>query len=74
MASCHLAQWLLETFRVRVATQTLSRELRAMGYRNSPLALVITPRSTERLRVLKKNPSAWRRSRATRAGPLTSLT
>jgi transposase len=28
-----LAQWLLETFRVRVARQTLSRELRAMGYR-----------------------------------------
>src|SRR5207344_564390 len=39
-----LAQWLLETFRVRVARQTLSRELRAMGA-NSPLALVITPKS-----------------------------
>ena len=28
-----LCQWLLETFRVTVAKQTLSRELRAMGYR-----------------------------------------
>ena len=28
-----LAQWLYEEFRVSVAKQTLSRELRAMGYR-----------------------------------------
>jgi transposase len=28
-----LCQWLFETFRVTVAKQTLSRELRAMGYR-----------------------------------------
>ena len=28
-----LAQWIFEEFRVTVAKQTLSRELRAMGYR-----------------------------------------
>jgi transposase len=28
-----LAQWIFEEFRIRIAKQTLSRELRAMGYR-----------------------------------------
>ena len=28
-----LCQWLFEEFRITVATQTLSRELRALGYR-----------------------------------------
>ncbi len=28
-----LAQWIFEEFRITVAKQTLSRELRAMGYR-----------------------------------------
>ena len=28
-----LAQWIYEEFRITVAKQTLSRELRAMGYR-----------------------------------------
>lgn len=30
---CDLAQWLWEEFRVSVSEQTLSREVRAMGYR-----------------------------------------
>ncbi len=30
---CDLAQWLFEEFRVSVSEQTLSREVRAMGYR-----------------------------------------
>jgi transposase len=29
-----LAQWIFEEFRITIAKQTLSRELRAMGYRN----------------------------------------
>ena len=33
-----LAQWIFEEFRIRIAKQTLSRELRAMGYRKSPAA------------------------------------
>ena len=28
-----LAQWIFEEFRIAIAKQTLSRELRAMGYR-----------------------------------------
>ena len=28
-----LAQWIFEEFRITIAKQTLSRELRAMGYR-----------------------------------------
>lgn len=63
-----LAQWLLETFRVRVARQTLSRELRAMGYRK----LSARPRHHAQvdgaIEAFKKiSPPAWRRSRATRA-------
>jgi len=30
-----LSQWIYEEFRITVAKQTLSRELRAMGYRSS---------------------------------------
>ena len=30
---CDLAQWIWEEFRVSVSEQTLSREVRAMGYR-----------------------------------------
>ena len=30
-----LAQWIFEEFRITIAKQTLSRELRAMGYRKS---------------------------------------
>lgn len=30
---CDLAQWVFEEFRISVSVQTLSRELRAMGYR-----------------------------------------
>ena len=63
-----LAQWLLETFRVQIARQTLSRELRAMGYRK----LSARPRHHAQvdgaIEAFKKiSPPAWRRSRATRA-------
>jgi hypothetical protein len=30
-----LAQWIFEEFRIAIAKQTLSRELRAMGYRRN---------------------------------------
>ena len=54
-----LAQWIYEEFRITVAKQTLSRELRAMGYRK---ALGTTPPSCnkprEPSRILKKLPSA----------------
>jgi transposase len=63
-----LCQWLREEFRVTVAKQTLSRELRAMGYRK----LSARPRhhaqaegAVERFK--KPSPPCWRRSRARRA-------
>ncbi len=63
-----LAQWLLETFRVRVARQTLSRELRAMGYRKLSARPRHHAQADGAIEAFKKNsPPAWRRSRATRA-------
>jgi transposase len=63
-----LCQWMFEEFRVVVARQTLSRELRAMGYRK----LSARPRHHEQaegaIEAFKKAfPRAWRRSGARRA-------
>ena len=63
-----LCQWLWEEFRVSVAKQTVSRELRAMGYRK----LSARPRhhaQAEGAVALFKSPSPprWTRSRASRA-------
>ena len=49
-----LAQWIFEEFRITIAKQTLSRELRAMGYRISQPGHVTMPRPRARLRILKK--------------------
>ena len=62
-----LCQWLWEEFRVRVAKQALSRELRAMGYRK----LSARPRHHARAegaieRFKKPSPPCWARSRARR--------
>ena len=67
-----LGQWIWEEFRIIVAKQTLSRELRAMGYRK----LSARPRHhAQALGAIEdfKKPSrrAWTRSQATRAFPLT---
>jgi putative transposase len=63
-----LCQWLWEEFRVSVSKQTLSRELRAMGYRK----LSARPRhhaQAEGAIALFKSPSppCWTRSRGRRA-------
>ena len=63
-----LCQWLWEEFRVSVAKQTLSRELRAMGYRK----LSARPRhhaQAEGAIALFESPSppCWTRSRGRRA-------
>ena len=63
-----LCQWLWEEFRVSVSKQTLSRELRAMGFRK----LSARPRHHAQAegaieRFKKPSPPCWRRSRATRA-------
>ena len=59
-----LAQWILEEFRITVAEQTLSRELRAMGYRK----LSARPRHHAQAEgvvgILKKLPRASGRDRA----------
>ena len=59
-----LCQWIFEEFRVVVAKQTLSREVRAMGYRRSRLVPVITSRLRARSRILKKLSRAPGRDRA----------
>ena len=63
-----LGQWIFEEFRVVVAKQTLSRELRAMGYRK----LSARPRHHEQAEgaiedFKKAFPRAWTRSGARRA-------
>ena len=59
-----LAQWILEEFRIAIAEQTLSRELRAMGFRMSPHGRAITRKPRARWRILKKLPRAPGRNRA----------
>ena len=63
-----LCQWLFEEFRVVVAKQTLSRELRALGYRK----LSARPRHHAQVDgaiedFKKVSQRAWRKSRATKA-------
>ncbi len=62
-----LIQWLWEEFRLSISKQTLSRELRAMGYRK----LSARPRHQEKSEAAvaafeKTSPAAWTRSRQTR--------
>ena len=62
-----LAQWIFEEFRITIAKQTLSRELRALGYRK----LSARPRHHAQAEGViedfkKTSPRAWRLSRAGR--------
>jgi transposase len=62
-----LCQWIFEEFRITVAKQTLSRELRAMGYRK----LTARPRHHAQAEgaiedFKKAFPRAWKKSRTTR--------
>ena len=62
-----LAQWIFEEFRITIAKQTLSRELRAMGYRK----LTARPRHHAQAdgaieNFKKASPRAWRQLRARR--------
>ena len=63
-----LCQWIWEEFRISIAKQTLSRELRAMGYRK----LSARPRNHAQAEgsiedFKKVFPHAWRQSPGTRA-------
>lgn len=63
-----LCQWIFEEFRVVVAKQTLSRELRAMGYRKLSARPRHHARAEGAIEDLKKVfPRAWKRSDAKRA-------
>ena len=54
-----LCQWIFEEFRFTISKQTLSRELRAMGYRKLSARPRHMLRRTALLRILKKLPSLF---------------
>jgi hypothetical protein len=62
-----LCQWIFEEFRVVVAKQTLSRELRAMGYRKLSARPRHHAQATGAIEDFKKAfPRAWKRAGARR--------
>jgi len=62
-----LAQWIFEEFRITIAKQTLSRELRAMGYRKLSARPRHHAQAEGAIEDFKKtSPRAWTRSRAKR--------
>ena len=62
-----LAQWIFEEFRITIAKQTLSRELRAMGYRKLSARPRHHAQAEGAIEDFKKaSPRAWRQSRARR--------
>src|SRR5476649_2304833 len=62
-----LAQWIYEEFRITVAKQTLSRELRAMGYRKLSARPRHHAQAEGAIEDFKKSSQrAWRQSRARR--------
>jgi len=62
-----LAQWIFEEFRIAIAKQTLSRELRAMGYRKLSARPHHHGQAAGAIEDFKKtSPRVWTRSRAKR--------
>jgi transposase len=62
-----LAQWIFEEFRITIAKQTLSRELRAMGYRKLSARPHHHAQAEGAVEDFKKtSPSAWTKLRAKR--------
>jgi len=60
-----LCQWVWEEFRITVSKQTLSRELRAMGYRKLSARPRHHAQAAGAVEAFKKTgPRQWRRSRA----------
>lgn len=68
-----LAQWIFEEFRISVAKQTLSRELRAMGYRKLSARPRHHSQAEGAIETFKKSLApTWTRSRTKKAStPLT---
>lgn len=62
-----LMQWLWEEFRISIAKQTLSRELRAMGFRKLSARPRHHAQNESAVEAFKKtSPTCWRRSRRAR--------
>ena len=62
-----LAQWIWDEFKITIAKQTLSRELRAMDFRRLSARPRHHAQNEHALEAFKKSsPTAWRRSRASR--------
>jgi transposase len=62
-----LAQWVWEEFRISIAKQTLSRELRAMGFRKLSARPRHRAQNEHAVEAFKKtSPRSWRRSRRAR--------
>lgn len=69
---CDLGQWLWEEFRVSVSPQTLSRELRAMGFRKLSARPRHHAQAEGAIEAFKKtSPPRWQVSRASRASVST---
>lgn len=67
-----LGQWLREEFRVSVSPQTLSRELRAMGYRKLSARPKHHAQAAGAIEAFKKtSPPRWQGSRASRGSAQT---
>jgi transposase len=63
-----LMQWLWDEFRVSISKQTLSRELRAMGYRKLSARPRHYAQNAEVMETFKKNsPPVWQKSRRKQA-------
>lgn len=63
-----LAQWLWEEYRIRLAKQTLSRHLRAMGFRKLSARPRHRAHNEHAAEAFKKtSPNSWRRSRPGRS-------
>jgi transposase len=70
---CDLGQWLWEEFHVSVSPQTLSREMRALGYRKLSARPKHHAQAIGAIEAFKKTfPPRWRASRASRALASTS--
>jgi transposase len=67
-----LAQWIFEEFRITIAKQTLSRELRAMGYRKLSARPRHHAQAEGAIEDFKKtSPRVWTQSRARRRSTAT---
>jgi transposase len=69
---CDLGQWLWEEFHVSVSMQTLSREMRAIGYRKLSARPKHHAQATGAIETFKKtSPPRWRAWRVSRASAST---